>query len=154
MWRPVAYYYQCPTKVGGSCTTAAEILGMGHPLIFWTAVVTIPYAAFAWARKRDWRAGLIVVAFAAQYLPWFLTTRTSFIFYMAPITPFMALAFTYAVRDLAAVPVGVQGRALAPLSAAAVLLAVALFVFFWPILIGQTISWQAWHIRMWFPSWV
>ncbi len=154
MWRPVAYYYQCPAKVGSSCTKAAEILGMGHPLIFWTSVITIPYAAIAWARKRDWRAGFIVVAFAAQYLPWFLTTRTSFLFYMAPVTPFMVLAFTYAVRDLAAVPVGVQGRTLAPLSAAAVLTAVAMFVFFWPILIGQTTSWQAWHIRMWFPSWV
>ena len=33
-------------------------------------------------------------------------------------------------------------------------LTVALFVFFWPVWTGQTIAYDAWHLRMWLPRWV
>ena len=57
----MAYDYQCPVKTGASCAKTMEILGMGHPLIFWASVLTIPYLAFVWARRHDWRAGLVFV---------------------------------------------------------------------------------------------
>ena len=155
MIRPVAYYYQCPVKNGDACVKAAEILGMGSPFIFWTSVLTVPYAFVSWIRKRDWRGGLVTVAFAVQYLPWFLAKRTSFLFYMAPVTPFMVLALVYATRDLSAVRVGFErSRTLSPLAALIVLASVGMFAYFWPILVGQTVSWSAWHQRMWLPSWV
>jgi dolichyl-phosphate-mannose-protein mannosyltransferase len=150
MKRPVAYYYK-----GVDATTSAEILGMGNPAIFWGSLLAIPYALFAWARRRDWRAGLIVVAFFFQYLPWFFAARTNFLFYMAPITPFMVLAVTYGLRSMAQARLGFERvRALTPISAFLVVASVGVFAFFYPILIGRTISYQAWHIRMWFPSWV
>ena len=156
MWRPVAYYFQCPKKVGDNCITAQAIIGMGNPFIFWGTVITFPYAAWAWIRRRDWRAGLVVVAFGAQYFPWFLAKRTSFLFYMTPITPFMVLIIVYALRDLSKVRVtwGLQERTLAPVSAGLVVISVAMFAFFFPVLVGSVTSWGAWHIRMWFPSWV
>jgi dolichyl-phosphate-mannose--protein O-mannosyl transferase len=45
-------------------------------------------------------------------------------------------------------------RALAPVAAFLILAAIGLFAFFFPILIGRTISYSAWHARMWFPSWI
>jgi dolichyl-phosphate-mannose--protein O-mannosyl transferase len=27
-------------------------------------------------------------------------------------------------------------------------------VFFYPILAAHPISWNAWHARMWFPTWI
>ena len=123
--------------------------------IFWTSVLTVPYAFVSWIRTRDWRAGLVTVAFAVQYLPWFLAKRTSFLFYMAPVTPFMVLALVYATRDLSEVRVGFErSRTLSPLAALIVLASVGMFAYFWPILVGQTVSWSAWHQRMWLPSWV
>jgi dolichyl-phosphate-mannose-protein mannosyltransferase len=150
MKRPVAYYYK-----GVDATTSAEILGMGNPAIFWGSLLAIPYALISWGRKRDWRAGLIVVPFFFQYLPWFFAARTDFLFYMAPMTPFMVLAVVYGLRSMAHARLGFERvRALAPVAGFLVLAAVGVFAFFFPILIGRTISYQAWHIRMWFPSWV
>ena len=155
MWRPVAYYYQCTRTVNGACKGTSEVIGMGNPLIFWAAVLALPYAVVRWLRTHDWRAGLIFVAFASQWLPWFLASRTSFFFYMTPITPFLVLAVVYALRDMSAYRAGYDGaRVLAPVAAAYVVLAVAAFAFFFPILNGRPISYQAWQIRVWFRSWV
>ena len=155
MIRPVAYFFECPKKVGTTCITAQAITGMGNPFVFWLSVPAFVYATWAWIRRLDWRAGLVVVAIGAQYFPWFLAKRTSFFFYMTPITPFLVLAVVYALRDIASVRVGVEGRTtLAPVAWVAVFLSVAIFAFFWPVLTGAVTSWNAWHIRMWLPSWV
>ena len=150
MKRPVAYYYK-----GVDAKTSAEILGIGNPVIFWGSIVAIPFAVYAWIRRRDWRAGLITVAFFFQYIPWFFAARTNFLFYMAPMTPFMVLAVVYGLRAMTEARLGFQRvHALVPVVGLIVLVTIGLFAFFFPILIGQTISYQAWHIRMWFPSWV
>jgi dolichyl-phosphate-mannose-protein mannosyltransferase len=151
MIRPVAYYYVGNDKL----KTSAEILGMGNPLIFWGSIPALLYALVAWFAKRDWKAGLIVSAFAIQYAPWFLASRTSFLFYMAPITPFMVMAWVYALRDLSEVRIGFERvRALAPLAGLLVIAAVAMFFFFFPVLTGRLVSTDTWHARMWLGSWI
>jgi dolichyl-phosphate-mannose-protein mannosyltransferase len=153
--RPVAYYYKCPRMVGKSCVASAEILGMGHPLIFWGSILTTLYAVGAWIKKKDWRAGLVVVSVLVQYLPWFATRRTAFVFYLTPVTPFLVLSVVYALRDLYEVRIGVERtRALAPIAAFAVIACVGMFVFFLPVLTGRTISQTAWQARIWFKAWV
>ena len=155
MKRPVAYYYTCTRMKGPNCASPAEILGMGNPIIFWGTVFTLPYAVFAWIRKRDWRAGLVVVSISVQYFPWFFAARTNFLFYMVPVTPFMVLALVYALKDLSEVRIGEeQARALAPVAWLVVGIAVGVFVFFFPVLTGRAVSYTAWKARMWFPSWI
>jgi dolichyl-phosphate-mannose--protein O-mannosyl transferase len=155
MGRPVLYYYKCIPAGGSDCGKVASILGMGNPAIFWTALFALPYTMFSWIRKRDWRAGLITVAFLAQYAPWYFAARTSFFFYMAPVTPFQVLAVAYLLKDLAEVRIGVERtRALSPLAGFIVLASVAIFVYFLPIQTGRVISHQAWMNRMWFNSWI
>jgi dolichyl-phosphate-mannose--protein O-mannosyl transferase len=153
--RPVAYYYQCFRTGPSGCGLPAEILGVGNPAIFWGSLLAVPYGLFSWIRKRDWRAGLIFLAFSVQYAPWFFAARTNFLFYLAPVTPFMVLAGTYALKDLSEVELGAKRvRALAPVAAFGLLVAVGLFVFFLPVLTGRPISYGQWKLRMWFPSWV
>ena len=153
MTRPVAYYYEC-SKANNPCKPA-EILGMGNPVIFWGTLITVPYMVAAGLRKRDWRAALIVVAFASQYFPWFLAARTSFLFYMAPITPFMVLGWSYVLKDVSDAHVGREGTGvMAPVAGFFVFASVALFVFFLPILTGRRISMAAWHARIWFKGWI
>ena len=140
---------------------SAEILALGNPLIFWGTVFTIPYAMWEWFRRKDWRAGLIVVAFLVQYLPWFGAARTSFLFYMAPITPFMVLAGVYTVRDIANYRGDTGERTARTVGIASFLIAatVAMFVFFLPVLTGHTTSYDQWKARMWYgrcvpkPTW-
>jgi dolichyl-phosphate-mannose-protein mannosyltransferase len=154
--RPVDYYYQG----NAAGTTSAEVLGMGHPLLFWGSVLTVPYVFARAVARRDWRGWFLIVAFLILYLPWFAAARTSFLFYMAPVTPFMVLATVYVLRDLSEVRLGIeQRRWLAPVAAALVVVSVAMFVFFFPVLTGRTISHRAWQNRMWFgactpkPTW-
>jgi len=153
--RPVAYYYQCFRTGPSGCALPGEILGVGNPVIFWGSLLAVPYAVVSWIRRRDWRAGLIFLAFSVQYAPWFFAARTNFLFYLAPVTPFMVLAGTYALKDLSEVELGTtRVRALAPLAAFLLVVAVGLFVFFLPVLTGRPISQGQWKLRMWFPTWI
>lgn len=144
--RPVSYFWQ------GEPQCCAEILGIGSPLLFWGALLVIPYLALAWRLRRDWRAGALLVPVLAQFLPWLAVSRPLFLFYMVPVTPFLAIGTAYAIRDLLGVR---HDHRLALAGAAAVVaVSVALFAFFWPVLTATTISTDAWQARMWFRGWI
>jgi dolichyl-phosphate-mannose-protein mannosyltransferase len=151
--RPVAYYY----KGGSNPSTSAEILGLGNPVIFWGFLLAVPWLVVDWIRRRDWRPGLILVAFASQYVPWFFVARTAFLFYMTPMTPFMVLGVTYGLRELWDVQSRSTDRVVRPFRALVVLLvlaAVGMFVFFFPVLTGWKFSYESWRLRMWFKTWI
>ncbi len=141
--RPVAYYWK------GTPATGAEVLGIGNPLLFWGSLVVLPWLGYAWARRRDWRAGVVLVPVLVQLVPWMFVGRPMFLFYATPLTPFLALGAMLALRDLASVRAG-KDRTLLPVALALVLASVALFAFFWPVLTGTEITLDAWHARVWF----
>jgi dolichyl-phosphate-mannose--protein O-mannosyl transferase len=142
----------------------SQILAIGNPAIFWASLWAIPFVALMWRRRGDWRAGFIVTAALAQYLPWFLVTRPQFFFYVLPITPFMVLAITYVLRDLAAATIVLRDpdgtlvestrHPYLPVVWGYVLLAVALFVWFWPVLTAHPITDTMWRTRVWFRGWI
>lgn len=144
--RPVAYYWQ------GDPDCCAEILGMGHPFLFWGALLVLPYLALSWRARRDWRAGALLVPILVLFLPWLAASRPLFLFYMTPVTPFLALGTAYVLRDVAGMDL--TRRITAPAVALVVAVCVALFVFFWPVLIGDQVPPDAWRARMWFDSWI
>jgi dolichyl-phosphate-mannose-protein mannosyltransferase len=145
--RPVAYFWQ------GDPDCCAEILGIGHPLVFWGALVVLPYLAWTWWARRDWRAGATLIPILAQYLPWLLVSRPLFLFYMTPVAPFLALGLAFGLRDL--VGSGTRGRRAAAVAAAAVVVASLLvFAFFFPVLTGGELTYQAWHHRIWMERWI
>ena len=151
--RPVAYYYASPHTCGAH-TCSQEVLGIGTPLIWWLSIPALVVTAWAWVARRDWRAALIVVSFLAGYLPWFREDahhRTMFLFYMTPVVPFMVLALTMAIgwvlgrRDASD-----RRRVIGGIVAGTYLLAVIWnFAYFYPVLAGETITYQQWHNRMW-----
>jgi dolichyl-phosphate-mannose-protein mannosyltransferase len=153
--RPVLYYGRYVGDI------RRVIYANGNPAIFWGSLLAIPYTAWAWWRDRDWRAGSIVVVIAAQYLPWFLISRPEFFFYVLPIVPFLVLADVFALRRLSAISFeGLRSfggsrrvRPFVPLTVAFVVLAVGLFIWFYPTLTGGPLSPSAWLKRAWFPSW-
>lgn len=146
--RPVAYYWQ------GDPECCREILGVGNPVLFWGALVVVPYLLFAW--RRDWRAGVSVLPILLLYAPsWFLATRPLFLFYMTPLTPFLALAMTHALRDLSRPRAG--ARSLAPVAGVVLAASVVAFVYLWPVLVGSPLSREAWAARMlnvWIWNWI
>jgi dolichyl-phosphate-mannose--protein O-mannosyl transferase len=153
--RPVAYYYESP-KIGhagcraaGGC--AQEIMSIGTPALWWVGTVALVVALGIWVARRDWRAGLIAVSFAALWLPWFASiTRVMFDYYILPGLPFLVLALTMIAGLLIARwPVaGTIGVAVYTL------IVVINFAWLYPVLTGETLSLHAWNLRIWFPGWV
>jgi dolichyl-phosphate-mannose-protein mannosyltransferase len=166
MTRPVRIW---STDIG---TAGREILVIGNPVIFWGSLWALPYLAIAWRRKRDWVPGFLLLVVLLQYLPWLVVTRPQFFFYVAPFTPFLVLALTYLCRDLADARLIVRepdGRVATdpgtgrpavstshpyrPIVVTAVVASVALFVWFFPILTGITITDAHERLIVWFPGW-
>jgi dolichyl-phosphate-mannose--protein O-mannosyl transferase len=141
MARPVAYFWE------GDPNCCREILGMGHPFLFWGGLVLVPYLAIAWIARREWQAGAVLVPILVQYVPWLLVTRPLFLFYMTPVTPFLALGTALLLRDLARVP---RRRMVAAIAAGLVVaVSVGMFAFFHPVLSADPIPYTDWQRRMW-----
>ncbi|HEY7400045.1 MAG TPA: phospholipid carrier-dependent glycosyltransferase [Actinomycetota bacterium] len=145
--------------------TQVEILAIGNPAIMWGSAFALPYLAYAWRRKRDWGAGLVLVAALTTWLPWFVFSRPQFFFYMAPVTPFLALAGAYLARDLSDMRLILTDRETGtliesrrhpyrPIAWVYLALAVGLFIWFFPVLTGEAISLGHWRLIVWFRGWI
>ncbi|GLW07250.1 hypothetical protein Misp01_23800 [Microtetraspora sp. NBRC 13810] len=159
--RPVAFHYVSPPA--GSCGAAQcseAILGVGTPVI-WLGTLVAFVALIAWyVATRDWRAGAVLLAYAAGWVPWFYyafaDNRTMFLFYMAPLVPFMVLAIVLAAGLLIGpAEEGSTRRTLgASLVGAFTLLALVNFWWLHPVISAEPVTYLQWRARMLFGSWV
>lgn len=157
--RPVLFYYPSnPAPTGcGEASCVRSVLDVGTPALWWAFVPALLWMTWVALSRRDWRAGAVLAAFAAGWLSWFLVPgRTMFIFYMTPLVPFLVLGVTFALGDLLGRANAGETRRLIGLVSVSgyVALVVVNFVWLWPILTGQLISYDDWHARIWFPSWI
>jgi dolichyl-phosphate-mannose-protein mannosyltransferase len=159
--RPVAFYW----SNGGGCgaeSCAAEVLLLGTPVLWWAFLPAL--AALAWfgIARRDWRAGGIGVMILFGFAPWFyfaLDGRTMFSFYIAPTLPFLVLAVAYVLgavmtpassdRGSVASPVTDRRMIGAIVAGAFVVLVALCFAYFYPVFVGQVMTYADWHARMW-----
>ncbi|MFF7978660.1 dolichyl-phosphate-mannose--protein mannosyltransferase [Streptomyces sp. NPDC007901] len=159
MGRPVLFAYDSPRP--GSCGAASActstVLALGTPLLWWSACCALVYLLYRWALRRDWRAGAILCAVAAGYLPWFLyQDRTVFSFYAVVFVPYLCLAVAMMLGAVLGPPGADRHRRTrgAVAAGALVLLIVWNFVYFYPLYTGQTIPYSGWQSRMWLDTWV
>jgi dolichyl-phosphate-mannose-protein mannosyltransferase len=153
--RPIAYHYvSCGDQeiLEGTCEVpeglVAEVLGIGNPAIWWLALPA--YLALAWFgfARRAWPAHAILTFLLALYVPWLATARPAFLFYMAPVAPFICLALGYASLRAFEHPL------LRWLPAAVAALATAAFLWWYPVLAALPVSRDVWQLRMLFRSWI
>lgn len=83
-YRPVWYYFDGQDIYRG-------VIAIGNPFLWWLATLTLVAAPVLYLWRRSTAllpaAALVVVL----YVPWFMTTRTSFLYYMTPVAPFLAI---------------------------------------------------------------
>jgi dolichyl-phosphate-mannose-protein mannosyltransferase len=152
--RPVSYFYETPRP-----KTSQEILGIGTPLIWWAALPAMGATAWRWFSRRDWRAGAILVAFGAGYLPWLYyagSGRTMFLFYALPMVPFMCLALALCAGwAIGPATASRTRRSVGGIALGGYLLAVLInFAYFVPIWTARVLPYDSWRDRIWFGSWI
>ncbi|MEU4210241.1 phospholipid carrier-dependent glycosyltransferase [Streptomyces sp. NPDC026206] len=161
--RPVSYFYEspkagqdgCPIDTADKC--AREVLALGTPMLWWTACFALLYLLYRWALRRDWRAGAVLCAVAAGYLPWFMwQERTIFIFYSVVFVPFLCLAVAMLFGAVLGQPGSSERRRVVGAVGAGTLFLFIVwnFIYFFPIYTGQPIPMDAWRNRMWFDTWI
>lgn len=93
--RPVWYYFQ--SRAG----KFYGIVAIGNPLLWWASILALAALPVVALRRRQWMPLLPSLMVAVLYLPWFGASRTSFLYYMTPVAPFLALAVAAALAVLA-----------------------------------------------------
>ncbi|MFJ5303175.1 dolichyl-phosphate-mannose--protein mannosyltransferase [Streptomyces sp. NPDC088350] len=158
--RPVAFFYESPKAGQDGCHAASgcsqEILALGTPLLWWSACCALVYLLFRWALRRDWRAGAVLCAVAAGYLPWFLyQDRTIFSFYAVAFVPYLCLAVAMMLGALLGPPgADPNRRTVGAVAAGFLVLVIAWnFLYFLPIYSGSTIPYDGWRARLWLDTW-
>ncbi|PZS33616.1 MAG: phospholipid carrier-dependent glycosyltransferase, partial [Pseudonocardiales bacterium] len=168
--RPVSFYY-VPYKFGqGGCqvkSCSQEVLAIGTPMIWWVSIATLVICIAWWLTQRDWRAGAVWVSFVAGWFVWFPDAkRTKFLFYMAPLVPFLIIAVTLALGVMLGPALRRPGDVLRDraslrrrqwgIAGVAVYLGLVVvdFAWMWPIFTGGLLTYDTWHAHMWLPSWV
>ena len=135
-----------------------EVLLVGDPLLWWGGFAAVIAAAALLLRRRGGPAELVVVlGFLGVYAAWLSVTlggRPVHLYYAVPVAPFVCLALAWAAmrllrRDAAAAGSGDGGaRRLGRGVVAGVgVLAVALFAFLAPILLGLPLAPRDWELR-------
>jgi dolichyl-phosphate-mannose-protein mannosyltransferase len=157
--RPVLFYYPSkPAPVGcGAETCVRSVLAVGTPTLWWAFVPALLWALWLLATRADWRGGLVLIAWAAGWAAWFYPKdRTEFIFYMSAAVPFGIIGVTLMLGEvLGRARAGEIRRLVGQLCLAGYLgLVMVNFIWLWPILSGQLMSYDDWHSRIWFGSWI
>ena len=109
-YRPVWYYFNTEPPVDRG------VVAIGNPFLWWLAILGMAVACVLAVLRRSTLLLPVAIIIALLYFPWFGASRTSFLYYMTPVAPFMAVlvaglllvyagAVTFARRDLVALAV-------------------------------------------------
>ena len=148
--RPVlAYLERCPTTDDTPCVvpegTTARIVMVGNPALWWTLLAALPLVAWQVGRRRERALVGFLALGASLYLPW-LTQGRGYLFYLAPLVPFAALALVAGTRSL-------PGRAARVAPWVVLAAAVAMLAFLAPIWYGVPLDADATEARLLLDSW-
>ncbi len=108
--RPTSMYWH------QSGDTVEAISSIPNPLIWWGGVAAAIFLAYRFIRTRNAAYAFVLTGIAATYLPWpFLPRAHDVQFYTVVILPFLVLALTFALREIAGAPdAGAARRANGP----------------------------------------
>lgn len=136
-----------------------QVRGLPNPAVWWPAFfVALPLLGMWAVRGKDPTSRLILALFLGGFVPYLVSDglgRPVFLFYATPLVPFVVLAVVHCLfRLLPKLPAhALQQRdprvVLAGVQVVYVLLVVAAFAYFYPVLNGLPISAEAWEHRAW-----
>ena len=131
------------------------ISSFGNPAVWWTGIGATFFVIAAIIKRKfandeeNFRiVYFLLVAYAAQFLPWVLIDRPTFIYHYFPSVPFVVLIIVFCFKNY----VHPLFPKMVWVYAGVVL---GLFILFYPVLSGMPISADFAHrFLRWFPAWV
>ncbi|OMF31824.1 phospholipid carrier-dependent glycosyltransferase [Paenibacillus sp. FSL H8-0548] len=146
MKRPV-WYYSGDNMAAGMKST---IVAMGNPLIWWAGIFAMAATIWISIKRRDKAMYIIWIAFLAQYVPWMLVSRLTFLYHYFAMVPFIILSLVYMFKVMEE-----KWPSFKLVRNLFLIGSIVLFVLFYPALSGMTVSsWYVEHVLRWFPSWL
>ena len=111
-------FYATEQYISKEAVLHHSIFCFGNPVIWWGALALIPVAFFFWVREKHYRIegteetwhlssrtweiryGFIFVSLLAQYLPWVLVPRGTYIYHYFASTPFLILIISLCLTSV------------------------------------------------------
>jgi len=144
--RPIFYYSNTISP-----DVRQGISAFGNPAVWWMGIFAAIYAVSALFDKKqseDQTIVFLLIAYAAQFLPWVFVYRATFIYHYFPSVPFVVLLITFFFKNYVSpkYPRAVWGYGAVVLG---------LFILFFPVLSGAPVSVHFVQTFLrWFPAWV
>lgn len=132
MVRPVFYY----SKILGN-DMYQGISAFGNPAVWYTALPAVCYTFYMAVRKKRTAALFLSVGILAQFLPWLLVTRCTFLYHYFPSVPFLVLMLCYTASDLKK---KLPPKVFYTICIIYCLLVLGLFIMFYPVISGAPVS--------------
>lgn len=168
---PVAYYYvdhrsadHTQSDPNKKCCIY-EVTSMPNPFTLWFGLLCVPIVGVLAWRERNKGYALLIITYLLQWLPWAKSPRLAWEYHFYVDIPLICLCNAIVLQRVWAWAdaYGKSGNAkdarlVMYLSRAAVVgvtcAIVGAFIFFFPILSAWPLSYNAWHARMWLPTWI
>lgn len=145
MARPMLYYVE---SVGEGISEG--ISAFGNPLVWWMGIPAFGYMIYLIFKKRDRIAFFLAIGALAQYIPWMLVERCTFIYHYFPTVPFLVMMIGYSIYKLVQ-----MNKKFIPAVAVYVALTLGLFILFFPVISAYPMSVDfADKFLKWFEGWV
>jgi len=142
--RPVWFYFAHQKG------TVNGILCIGNPAVFWMIPVMTGYLFWDWVcRGRSLAIGLFLFGFLGQWLIYALCPRMTFFHYFYLSMPFVAIGLAWICAQL-----WQKGRIGKIFVSLYMILVLGMFIYWYPLLTGLTISDEYYRNHIWFSSWI
>ncbi len=150
--KPISYFWtdlrHNTADPNGCCV--AEILALPNPFSWWLGLATVPIVGYLAWRERNKGYALLGIAYLLQWLPWAHSPRLMFEYHFYPNDAIILLADTIVLQRIWNAR-WTWGKYVVGVFLLVVLVA---FIYFYPVLAGQHVTWNEWNARMWLPHWI
>ncbi len=120
-----------------------------NPVLSWVGIAAFFYSLYVGKKKKDYRVLFLLIGLLAQYLPWMGISRLAFQYHYFATMVFVILFVVYAMKDLEE-----RYPRFQYVSLGFVVLCLALFVAFYPVLSGVPATKEYVESLKWFDSWI
>lgn len=119
----------------------ARIYAMSNPLVAWFGIFSIILSFFISFKEKNKRLGFVIFSYIILFAPWVASPRIMFLYHYLPSIPFLAIASGFVLRRNIKIITSYT------------LIALILFIYFYPHWIGLRIPVWLDNSYYWFSTW-